>query len=236
MAGSNNTGSRFSISLMLGMLLIPVSAVVAVALVSPGEGVDGISPESLKAVNVSDLTTQQTIIVEPVTVSEDQLGAACGVDGLFLVSLEDDGTISDVQKAALDALRQLCFEEGMALPDPTAPPPITRTEVREVVAAPEHASDESHDDEKGQDEHEDDDDYEDESHASESDYQAAHAAAEDAISEAIAAGGSGEDIAEAQHKLAEAEKKAQHHKWDEAVKKSNEARRKAGEALHGDDD
>jgi hypothetical protein len=46
---------------------------------------------------------------------EADLAAACGAEGAALVAAEDGGTLSDLQQAALDALRPICAAAGFNL-------------------------------------------------------------------------------------------------------------------------
>jgi hypothetical protein len=48
---------------------------------------------------------------------------------MLLVAAEADGTITVVQQAALDALRPICEQQGMALPGKAEPDPIFETVV-----------------------------------------------------------------------------------------------------------
>jgi hypothetical protein len=91
-----------------------------------------------------------------------------------LVALEQGGTISAVQQAALDALRGICDQEGLPLPGKPAPDPFTETVVVASDSPPPAAAtrsfeddDEEHEREDGhQEEHEDENENE---HAEEGD-------------------------------------------------------------------
>ena len=94
---------------------------------------------------------------------------ACGEDGLSLVAAETDGSISELEQAALDALRPICEAEGLPLPGAAAPEPVTVVETVLLppatspvapgggVADHDDAGDHDEDDEHEDDEHEDDD-------------------------------------------------------------------------------
>jgi len=111
-----------SASVLVGMLLVPLSAYAASVLVSDKTQVE---PEArvpapiYTPVTVTDFATQ--------TASAADLEAACGDVGLGMVAAELDGSISDIQQAALDALREICVQQGMPLPGKPAPQPITQT-------------------------------------------------------------------------------------------------------------
>lgn len=167
MSVKKTQGRRLSLSVLLGMALIPVAAVVAVAVVNPQTEAEG-TPEPLVALTTtSTAASEAMLIVEPISASSDDLADACGQDGLELVQLEQDKAISDVQQAALDALRLLCEEKGMPLPGPAAPPPIVTTKVIEVAtpASPTTSmveSDAQYEDHEDHEDHEDEEDEEDE--------------------------------------------------------------------------
>jgi hypothetical protein len=72
-------------------------------------------------------TAETVFVTEPPTATRADLEAACGSEGLELVEREAAETITDLEQAALDALRQICAEEGLELPGPPAPPPVVRT-------------------------------------------------------------------------------------------------------------
>lgn len=159
-------GTKLSLSLIVGLILVPVSAVAAVVVLSPDDGQvlsDAMTPPPFpEAVTPLEPVAQQ-VIVEPVTASDADLAAACGPDGLQLVQLEKEGTISEVQEAALDALRQLCAEKGLPLPEPPAPPPVVKT-VIDRSAGTEQAIDSRSDEHEEHEEHEEDDEHEHDDH------------------------------------------------------------------------
>jgi hypothetical protein len=106
---------------IVGTLLVPVSAVAALLLADP-------SPTEATPAS----TTSTTIASPPTataTAGDADLAAACGPAGMQLVALEQGGTISAVQQAALDALRGICEQEGIPLPGKPAPDPVTETVV-----------------------------------------------------------------------------------------------------------
>lgn len=168
--------SMFTISLILGLLLIPLSAVAATALMSNDGETDGDDVGAI-VVEVPETTVATTeaavaetvFVTEPPTATRADLEAACGPEGLELVEREAEGTITDLEQAALDALRQICAGEGLEVPGPPAPPPVVRTVkvVDSSSATPtgdtlpddESVSD---DDDQYDDDHDEDDDHDDE--------------------------------------------------------------------------
>lgn len=180
---SQTRSSTFTISLILGLLLIPLSAVAATALISnDGETDDGEAAVTVVDVPETTITTTTEVVVaetvfvtEPPTATRGDLEAACGEEGFELVEREASETITDLEQAALDALRQICAEEGLELPGPPAPPPVVRT-VKVVDSSasattddtvPDDASvsgDDDHDEEDEEDDHDEDDHDEDDDH------------------------------------------------------------------------
>jgi hypothetical protein len=117
--------NNLSLSMILGTLLVPVSAVAAIWLTDPGqpaqaEGVQSTTTTAAPAAQVSFTDSGAT---------EADLRAACGYVGMTLVDAERDGSISDVQQAALDALRDICDEQGLSLPAPPTPDEQVQTVV-----------------------------------------------------------------------------------------------------------
>jgi hypothetical protein len=143
-----------SLSVMLGTLLVPLSAYAASSLVETSGVADSVTaPET-------------SPVVEPAVTTAPPPGAdletACGEAGLAMVAAETAGTISQLQQAALDALRGICAEQGMPLPAPAAPQPVatqptppspTSTGAQSVVASED---DEHHGRHGGDDDDEDD--------------------------------------------------------------------------------
>jgi len=175
--------SAFALSLILGLLLIPLSAVAAAALISSDAAPESASVEAVVVDTVPEttVTTTKPEVVETVFVTEAptataaDLETACGSDGIDLVEREAAGTITALEQAALDALRQICADEGLELPGPPAPPAVVRT-VTVVDPAPspsttsatvtadqstsigdDSSSDDHGDDESKDDEHDDED-------------------------------------------------------------------------------
>ena len=170
--------SMFTISLILGLLLIPLSAVAATALIS-SDGESEADDAGVIVVEVPETTVPTTevleaetvFVTEPPTATSADLGAACGPEGLELVEREAEGTITDLEQAALDALRQICAGEGLELPGPPAPPPVVRT-VSVVDSSSSATTDDtlpddqavSDDDDQYDDDHNEDDDRDGDDH------------------------------------------------------------------------
>ena len=111
-----------SISVLVGLALVPLSAYAATVLVGdriPAE--PGASISAPADTPVTGFATQ--------TASAADLEAACGDAGLGMVAAETGGAIGDTEQAALDALREICAQQGMPLPGKAEPPPITQTVV-----------------------------------------------------------------------------------------------------------
>jgi hypothetical protein len=123
----NSSGSaknKLTLSMIVGTLLVPVSAVAAIWLSDPGQVAEAETPTTTTTPAVAN-TAQPAPAFDNVRASEADLRAACGYVGMTLVDAERNGTISDVQQAALDALRDICDEQGLSLPPPPTPDPQT---------------------------------------------------------------------------------------------------------------
>lgn len=147
------------LSLLIGALLVPLSAVASVLIVDPGQSA------AVEASPEPATTTVATGATGAPSLGED-LAVACGSAGHDLVAHARDGVATQIQRAALDALRPICDAVGMPLPavggnvdaasihTPTVVPVSS-------VEAPAMASGGSPQEEDDHDEHEDDE-YEDE--------------------------------------------------------------------------
>jgi hypothetical protein len=147
---------KLTTSIALGTLLIPLSAFAASVLVKDAPPVESTISVTSPAVPVAatGFATQ--------TASAADLQAACGVEGLRLVQAETDQSISSIQQAALDALREICAQEGMPLPGKPAPEPVTQTVVvnaapsNSISQAPSNGQSETEHEEEHEEEHEHD--------------------------------------------------------------------------------
>jgi len=99
-----------ALSVILGTLLVPLSAYAASALFDAGDA-------------AKSLPNVERSVTGAPTVAAD-MGTACGEAGLAMVAVETAGTISELQQAALDALRGICAEQGIPLPAPELEPVV----------------------------------------------------------------------------------------------------------------
>lgn len=136
------------LSLVVGALLVPLAAYAASSLVS-----DAAVPTTVSA----PTTTAPAAEVAAAASSAD-IALACGEEGMRLVAAESDGTISDVQQAALDALRDICVTEGSPLPAPTisAAPSTPSTVVVQATTSVTAPDDDDHGGHGGGDDDDDD--------------------------------------------------------------------------------
>jgi hypothetical protein len=132
------------ISLATGAVLIPLAAYGASSLVNATSGPEPAAP-----------STVTTAAVTAAPVGPADIDIACGDEGLQLVAAEADGSISDVQQAALDALRGICADQGRPLPGPTALAPTATTPTTDAVPSTSVGTSPDSDD----DDHDRDDDH-----------------------------------------------------------------------------
>jgi hypothetical protein len=174
-AGRFTKGS-LTISMIVGTVLVPLTALAAIWLTGPGDS----GEESVAT--TTTVVPAITVVPAPETttsgVTQDDLQAACGPEGMQLVALEEQGSISDVQQAALDALRDLCDQQGLPLPAKPASEPMVQTVIVPAVSSPtsvattpattydDHEEDDDHDDDEDdrEDDDHEDDDHEDDDH------------------------------------------------------------------------
>jgi hypothetical protein len=168
---SGKRRQSLSVSVVLGIVLVPLAAFAASVLVDSEEP----SETSSTTVPAAVAPIQPEAVPSPETASTDDLAAACGDAGLVLVDAEADGSISEVQQAALDGLREVCDQQGMPLPGKPAPEPIVQTVVvagneSNAAAQPtdvfeveddDHDDDDHEEDDHEEDDHEDDEDEDD---------------------------------------------------------------------------
>lgn len=110
-------------SIIAGAVLVPLSAVAAIALAKAEPSSVDPAPEQQQV----EWQQVASVVFSDHQATPEDLANACGPAGLELVAAETDGTISDIQQAALDALRDICEGQGMALPGKPAPDPIIKT-------------------------------------------------------------------------------------------------------------
>ncbi len=232
--------SKLALSVILGTLLVPISAVGAVVLTGHAEEV---SSEAASSTTAAVDGTVAQVVYSDVQASADDLAYACGEGGLWVVDAERSGNITELQQSALDALRGICDAQGMPLPGKDPGPPIIETQTIAVQAPSsststtieENEPDESMTDDHGgyEDESEEEHEREHEPEASAGSvlYQTAHAQALTDIAYAESVGGSSEKIQEAHEKLAEAERSASRGNYHDAIEKVYESIEKAREAV-----
>jgi hypothetical protein len=93
------------ISVFLGVMLVPLAAAASLFLVKPQ------IQQSTAAAAASPASSEGVPL-------EEDLIAACGPIGLEMTELEKSGSLTELQRAALDALRPICSQEGIPLPEP----------------------------------------------------------------------------------------------------------------------
>lgn len=257
------SGSKLTLSIIVGMMLIPISAVAAVMLTDHEAPVAG-AEDTTTTVATEPPPAVAEIVYANVGATTEDLEYACGEGGLWLVDAETSGAITPVQQAALDALRGICEGQGTPLPGKAAPPPITQTRTvtvavpapppppavpaEDLTASADESASEDHSSEApseatmtsspaGGDDHS----------SGESPpsapamgslerYTAVHAQAVAEIDHAVAEGGSLEQIGEARAKLDEAERLAANGEYEGATTQAYEAIGKAREAVGERDD
>jgi hypothetical protein len=86
---------------------------------------------------------ETTTSTEAVVATEADIQTACARDGIILAAKESVGVISPIEQAALDALRPICEQNGLALPaapQEVAPAPqvvtVYEQQAADAAAAP----------------------------------------------------------------------------------------------------
>jgi hypothetical protein len=130
------SGSKLTVSIIAGMMLIPVSAVAAV-MMTDHEPTPAVAEDTTTTVATQPPPSVAEIVYANVGATAEDLEYACGEGGQWLVDAETSETITPVQQAALDALRGICEGQGTPLPGKAAPPPLVQTRtVTVAVPAP----------------------------------------------------------------------------------------------------
>jgi hypothetical protein len=144
---STRPQKRLVLSLATGALLVPLSAFGASSLLSAS------TEEPQPAPVISTTTTVGQV-------PRADLGVACAEEGMQLVAAEAGGSITEVQRAALDALRDICAAAGMPMPGPAMEAVPTPTTLSPTVPAGAVATldDDDHDDQEDDDDERADDD------------------------------------------------------------------------------
>jgi len=143
-------------ALVLGALAGPAVALGASGFLSGGDLAEATATPA--PVAASAVMTTEAVSV-PETDAEADLLEACTVDGHALTEAEAAGTITDVEQAAPDALRDICTEAGLDLADPVLDE-ITEEIVVRTATVSATSTGGGYDDDGEYEEHEDDDDYE----------------------------------------------------------------------------
>jgi hypothetical protein len=126
------TKKGLPLSIIVGTLLVPLTALAAIWVTDPGRRAEATSAPTTSPAPAWTGTTQ-TSDASSIDITAD-LQAACGPEGLQLVSLEESGTITDVQQAALDALREVCADQGIPLPESPPADVVVQTVVIPATA------------------------------------------------------------------------------------------------------
>jgi hypothetical protein len=116
----------FAPTFLIGLLLVPASALAANALVKSTPAAEtAAEPTAGQFLKLNAAATDPAPSADApsgaAVASPADVALACGSEGLALVDKESAGTISELEKAALDALRDVCDRAGMALPAAAAP-------------------------------------------------------------------------------------------------------------------
>ncbi len=110
----DRTRMRLVVALIVGALSVPAVAYIAGARNGATED---------PAVSLPAAKAPAAVPATDSTVSD--LYLACGAEGEALVAGEADGTLTPVERAALNALRTICADAGLPLPEPTSSEPPT---------------------------------------------------------------------------------------------------------------
>jgi len=109
----------FLVALVIGLISGPALALGVTHIFGADPAV------AAPATAVAAPSTTAALAATTTTVSpEADLAAACGAEGAALVAAEDAGTLSDLQQAALDALRPICATAGFNLDGASSPDPV----------------------------------------------------------------------------------------------------------------
>jgi hypothetical protein len=158
---------------LIAALLVGLISGPAVALAASGAFSGGSEAEAVAVAMTAPVVT--TTVAGPGEHMDDEFDAAedlriaCTVDGPDLVAAEHGGTITGVERAALDALREICAASGLVLGGPPEIEEIVeQVVVRTVTVSSGGSGDDDYDD--YDDAYEDDDDH-DEEYEDEEEYE-----------------------------------------------------------------
>lgn len=129
------------ISVFLGIMVVPLAAAASMFLISPQIE----EPAALAA----EPAAAEAVAADAPDLSQDLL-VACGPVATEMIALEEIGGLTTLQTAALEALRPICSQEGMPLPEATDSQTVQAVLVRSnpVVSGASSGSfdDDDHDD------------------------------------------------------------------------------------------
>lgn len=171
-------------AVLAGVLLVPATAIAAVAIVGatsrpPAAEAADAAPTSTTTTAVEETTSTVLEAADDGLSDEDAIHEACTNGALELIDKEIDESLTDIEAAALDALRAICAEHDLEIADPPAPEDVVKvvrvqerstttstTEPTEEVASDhdgddDHDYDDDHDDDEDHEDHEDEEDEED---------------------------------------------------------------------------
>lgn len=141
------------IGLIGGVLVIPALALASSTIL----GTNTVEAEATAATVAPATVAVSATTTTVVTATAGDIRRACGGDGETLVTAESDGSITDIQQAALDALRPICEGEGRPLAGPPTPEPVV------VTASPTASGGAAVSFDDNDDDHHDDDSWDDDS-------------------------------------------------------------------------
>lgn len=148
------------ISVFLGILAVPLAAAASMFLVSP-------SIEEPAALAEAPVAAEAAVASAP-DLAQDLL-VACGPIASEMIELEKAGSLTQLQSAALDALRPICSQEGLPLPDAAGSQTVQAVLTRSGPVASGPAAGGSDDDWDNDDDWDDDHDWDDDDDSSDDD-------------------------------------------------------------------
>lgn len=175
MAATSNR-QKYVGSLVLGFVAVPAIA-LATGLTWSGEAVIDAEATTTTAPVASSSPGTEQLISATDEIEDDEipfdtaLADACGPAGLALVSKEESGEITELEQGVLDALREVCLENDLPLPEKVAPLATQQVVIVEEVVevqppatttAQNEEDFEGEDDEEDHEEEEEEEDEEDE--------------------------------------------------------------------------
>ncbi len=135
------TKASVPISVFLGIMVVPLAAAASMFVVSPQIE----EPAALAA----EPANAEVVAAGAPDLTQDLL-VSCGPVATEMIALEKIGGLTTLQTAALDALRPICSQEGMPLPEATDSQTVQAVLVRSnpVVSGASSGSldDDDHDD------------------------------------------------------------------------------------------